>query len=144
MSHITDVKLRVKNLDALEQAAALLDMELVRGQTTWKSYYGDARSVAAQHGQAEHAMRVKGDAKAYEIGLIKSKDGGDGWDLKFDSWGPGGSALAAKAGANLSRVRQEYAVAVALDKTKGLVRKGFVAKREALPSGVVRLRMVRR
>jgi len=147
MSHMTDVKLKVKDLDALEEAALALGMELRRGQKTHKWYgqfMGDTRSAPGHDpktfGKCEHAIAVKGEPSAYEVGVVKALDG-DGFELLFDSWGPG-QRVEAKAGRNLARLRQEYAVAVTAKRVKQtLARQGFKMTREAAEGGRVRLRL---
>lgn len=101
-------------------------------------------------GKCEHAIGIPGVAGrngstgvgSYEIGVMKNRDG-DGFRVVFDSWGPG-QKLSRIAGHDLSRLRQEYAVAVTLRKAEKLKRKGFSVKREDLAGGRVRLVMRKR
>lgn len=155
MSHITDVKMRVRNLESLAQAAEALGGTLVIGQKT-HAWYGrfmndsaEGRRLARERGSAsfgtcEHAIRSKTHTTGdYEIGVVKALDG-DGFDLVLDTWGPGGK-LVRQFGSDLNGLRQEYAVSETQRKAKELLaRKGFVAHRERLPNGSVRLRMVKR
>lgn len=140
MSHTTTVKLRLKDLDAVERAATTLGLELKRNQTTFRVHEGPRR--------CEHAIVVPNHAGAHSIGLVAvtdEKGASAGWDLQYDGWGSNGNALTSKTGANLSRVRQEYAAEVAIERAgKTLARAGFVTRREMLESGVLRLRMVQR
>jgi hypothetical protein len=150
MSHITDGKCRVRDLDDLEVAGRACGLELVRGKTTHRWYgrfVGDSAPPAgmkpADYGKCLHALRLpQAGPDDYEIGVVKALDGGDGFDLVFDSWGQA-RLLNAVGGAGLNKLRQEYAVAVALRKAKASLR-GFVPKRENLPNGRVRLLMVKR
>jgi hypothetical protein len=149
MSHMTEGTLKVRDLDALEEAGLALGLQLLRGQTT-HAWYGrfvndseEGRRVARERGVAsmgtcEHAMRsVDHQGGDYEIGVVKALDG-DGYSLMFDSWGPGRKLLA-RAGADLGKLRQEYALAVATKKAKAKL-KGWALERESLPGGRVRLR----
>ena len=102
MSHMAAIDLEITDLNALEAACLYLGLELVRGQKTWK-WWG--RWVDDYHGQeaaynfgidpkeygtcAEHAICMKNDANAYEIGVVKRRDGKPGYLLLFDFYGQG-------------------------------------------------------
>jgi len=125
------MRLKVRDTDALAEAAPLAGLEFVLGQRTHRAYAGN--------GACEHALRVPGDSKAYEAGLVSVPDG-DGYDILCDTWGPG-----RKTAARLDKLRQEYAVAVTLKAARAkLARQGYTAAREDLPDGRVRVRLVRR
>ncbi len=155
MSHVTDVKLKIKDLEALEEAAAACGLDLRLGQTT-HAWYGkfmndseEGRRVVKERGQqalgkCEHALRLKNHQQGdYEIGVVKSLDG-DGYDLLLDEWGPGRKLVNA-VGPSANKLRQEYAVAQATRKAKAtLGKKGFTVAREDLLNGSVRLKLRRR
>ena len=64
MSHVVKLKLQVRDLSALELAAAELGCELVRDQKTHLYYAGN-------RAKCDHVIRVKGaGAQTYEIGVI--------------------------------------------------------------------------
>lgn len=99
MSHVVTFKLQVKDLDALERACGRLGLELIRGKKTFK-WYGrwvndyHATDAAYQqgiktsdYGKCEHAIAVKGNSGAYEIGVMQDKDGG--YRLVWDFFGGG-------------------------------------------------------
>jgi hypothetical protein len=88
MSHITKINLLIKDLDALASACDKLGLELVRDQKTFKAY---------RTGRCEHAIRVKGNERAYEIGIAKSADG-KGFELKWDADIGDGGGLYEKVG----------------------------------------------
>lgn len=101
-------------------------------------------------GKCEHAIGIPGrtaktgsghDAE-YEIGVMRSRDG-KSFRLAYDSYGAG-RRLEEKAGRDLQKLRQEYAVAVATKKAKKLKQKGFTLKRENMPNGKVRLLLRKR
>lgn len=156
MSHITDVKFRARDLDAIEVAGEARGFVLMRGQTE-HAWYGrmvgdsaEGRQVARERGvknlgKCDHVLRLK-DHRAgldYEIGLVKAKDG-DGYDLLYDSWGPGQRLVEAAGGPNLQGLRQEYTAAVLTRKAKAvLARQGFKVERQQVGSRI-RLRMRRR
>jgi hypothetical protein len=157
MSHVTDVKLTIKDLDAVEEACEALGLELVREKKTFEWYgrwVNDFRGATAAvdqgfdpatFGQCEHAIRIKGAAKgSYEIGLVKDPSG-DGYRLLYDAWG-NGQNLERAAGKGLNRLRHEYAVAQARkNATATLARRGWtMAPREDLGAGRTRLKLRRR
>lgn len=151
MSHITDIKLRIADLDALAEAGALLGLELRRGQTTHRWYgrfMGDTTPPrgmkVADYGKCLHALGFANDTSSYEIGVIKALDGSAGFDLICDTWNQA-KLLSAVGGGQMNRLRQEYAAAVAGRRVRSqLARKGFTLQRENLASGRIRLRAVRR
>lgn len=136
MSHVTAVKLIIDNLDALEKAAELIGCELVRGQKTWKwygkwvnDYHGEDAAYRQgispeDYGKCEHAIRVKGNPNAYEIGLVKNPDG-PGYIPLFDFWA-GGKGLQAVVGDGAGNLRREYALEVGMQEMQ---RKGFRTER---------------
>ncbi len=147
MSHVTEVKLKLKDLDAVEEAAKLCGLELVRDKKTFKWYgtfVGDTTPPVGRdpkdYGKCEHALKQTDMKGGYEIGLVKALDG-DGYDALFDSWSSEGGRLPFKA----AKLKQEYAVAVTTRKAKDvLARKGFGVTREDLAGGRVRLRLRKR
>jgi len=75
MSHITDINLIVKDLDAMSATAKRLGLELIRDRKTFVGY---------STGRCDHVLRVAGsDSSTYEIGLVKRSDG-KGYSLKWD------------------------------------------------------------
>lgn len=146
MSHVTDVKLKIRDLDALEEAAALCGLVLSRDQKTYAWYgrfVGDSNDFGSfdpkTFGRSEHALR-RADHKPgdYEIGVVKAKDG-EGFEILYDKWGPG-ARLTALVEENANKLRREYAAAVALRNARKTVgRKGFVATREDLAGGRIRV-----
>lgn len=138
MSHVTTVKLKLRHLADIRAAAEAVGMEFGEGVTRFRSYAGE--------NPCAHVVRLPDeDAQAWQIGLVAAADG-DGYEARWDTWGPRGQALVNAAGREMSRLRQEYAAANALRTArKKLAGEGFVlAKREALPDGRIRLRLVRR
>lgn len=158
MSHVTQVSLRVKNLDALEEAAKQLGLELRRGQRThawWGSFVGDSTPPKGRdpkdYGKCEHAIGRagtkprSGSSGEWEIGVVKALDG-DGFDLMLDEFGSSGERLMATSGGHgLPKLRQEYAAAVAVAQArKKLAPKGFTVQREAVAGGRIRIKVVKR
>lgn len=111
MSHVTTIDLFITDLDSLAKACERLGLELVTGQKTFKwfgRFVGD--SVPPQginpkdYGKCEHAIRVKGNKQAYEIGLVKRVDGKAGYQLVWDNW-QGGYGLCEKTTYNAAQAR---------------------------------------
>ena len=150
MSHIVEIDMQINDLDALAATAKALGMEFIKGQKQYK-WYG--RSVgdyplpegfkAEDLGKCEHALRVKGSPGAYEIGVIKRRDGKPGYTLLWDFWNGGkdyntsGKGLEACVGKNAGRLKQEYALQCA---TKEARKQGLRVTRQVKGDGRVILR----
>lgn len=119
MSHVVTIDIEIRDLDALDAAAKSLGLELVRGQTTYRWYgrhVGDyPLPDGLSHedlGRCEHVLRIPGNAEAYEIGVVRRRDGRPGYTLLWDFW-QGGYGLQEKVGANADRLKQAYALETA-------------------------------
>lgn len=126
MSHIAKVQVVIKDLNSLKAAAAKLGLEFVEGQATYRwfgKFVGDTALPAGVDvttlGRCDHAIRVKGNPRAYEIGVRLMPNGS--FTLLYDYW-QGGYGLEAVAGKNLSNLTTGYNIAVAtkLCQSKGL------------------------
>lgn len=140
MSHITKINLLIKDLDSLGKACDKLGLELVRDQKTFKwfgHFVGDSRPpkemaeqgyTAERYGTCDHAVRVKGNKLAYEIGVVKRSDG-KGYMLAWDSWAGGHGLLAATGytarDQGATKLRDWYAAEVS---RKQMSRQGFRVK----------------
>jgi hypothetical protein len=134
MSHVTTVKLKMRELADVKAAAEACGLELKEGQTTFRNYIG--------HGRCEHALALPNPKRGeYEIGLVKAADG---YEAHWDTWGQ--DRLIKAVGPAMGKLRQEYAAAHAMRKARAqLAREGFVpAGRVALPDGRLELRLRRR
>lgn len=139
MSHITKIGLQIKDLDALDKACRRLGLSLIRGQRTHKWYgrfVGDSPGIAEiqrkDYGKCEHAIKVNGNAQAYEIGLVRRADG-KGYEMVWDSW-KGGFGLAEATGydakdTKATKLRDWYAAEVA---RKQMARQGFTVTAKQL------------
>ena len=146
MSHITTIELDIKDLDALKVAAEKLGLEFRRGQSTYR-WYGrkigsDPLPVGFKEsdlGKCEHALSVKGNPGAYEIGIVKRRDGRPGYSLLVDWW-DGAKGLTAKVGDNANMLRQGYATEI----TKRYWRKkGYAVTETRREDGTVILNAVK-
>ena len=146
MSHIASVKITIKDLDALARAAKELGLELVQGQKTFK-WYGrwmndyHAPEAAVKNGfdpnkfgQCEHAIRIPGNAGAYEVGVVQNP-GGEGYTLLYDNY-CAGKGLEALIGKGAQKLQQEYGVQVA---RKHAARLGLRVTQSRGQDGKVRL-----
>lgn len=131
MSCVQDVRLRLQDLDAVEAACKELGVTFHREAATYVAHEGRQPCVAA--------IEVAGSR--YTVGVVAQADGAYG--VEYDTWGTEGRAITAKLGANLDKLRQEYAVQVALKKAQAMARRGWSARRETLASGTVRVALRR-
>jgi hypothetical protein len=139
MSHIAKITIKVKDLEALKIAAKNLGLEFVENQKKYRWYgvsVGDyplpKNFTASDLGKCEHALRIPNNSTAYEIGVVKSRDG-DGYELLWDFYN-GGYGLQAKVGANGDRIKQEYSSAVS---TRQLRKQGYRVQRTVKEDGRV-------
>lgn len=149
MSHVSALKVRVKNLDALRQAASELGLEFVEGQKTFKWYgrwmndwHGESAAYRqgiepSKYGTCDHAIRIPGAAaSAYEIGVVAVGDGT--YVLCWDNW-QGGFGLADRIGASGEKLAQTYIKNVIIRKAE---QKGYkITNVEILEKGQLKVHM---
>lgn len=129
MSHIITSKAAILDLDALEVACQRRGLELVRDQETFR-WFGESVGdyplpegfTEADMGRCSHAIQILGNSKAYEIGLVETRESdGEGnfrsvegqYTLMYDFWS-GGYGMQEKAGGEQCQgLVQEYVCAVA-------------------------------
>lgn len=118
MSHVAQISMEIKDLDALAAACKDLGLELVRNQHTYKWYgysVGDyplpEGFTAEDLGKCDHAIRVPGNPSAYEIGVVRNRTG-NGYVLLWDFW-QGGYGMQARVGDHGEKLKQGYTVHVA-------------------------------
>lgn len=159
MSHIAEVTLEVKDLEALAAAAKRIGMELVPSPT-YKCWYThmasqpefraevmarmgtDAAGLmptgyrADEIGKCEYAIRIPGNKDAYEVGIVRRRDGRPGYALLCDPEGE----LAERLGYQSCNLKREYAVVVA---TRQAMRQGFQVRELRAPNGSIQLQMMK-
>ncbi len=148
-SHVTDVKLKIADLDSLDETCHRLGLTLHRDKKNWKWYgqfmndsnrYGNLKP--SEMGKGDHAISVNGAAGAYEIGL--RSDGQGAYDLYYDSWGSGAN-IERVAGKDLNVLRKEYAFTTAQRKAKKTLGvKGWTTQRVDMPNGGIKLKLRKR
>lgn len=119
MSHVAMIDLEIRDLEALKAACRRLGLEFVKGQTTYKWYgrhvgdYPLPTGFAQEDlGKCDHAIRVPGNSRAYEIGVVRRRDGRPGYTLLWDFW-QGGYGLEEKVGQEAGRLKQAYGIEAA-------------------------------
>jgi hypothetical protein len=142
MSHLTTVKTKITNLEALKDAVSELGAEWREGQTTYKWYGHSVGEYPLPEGMSKeslgtcaHAIRVPG--VEYEIGVYRKTDGTYG--LAFDFWGSG-KGLQAKFGQKLEKLTQKYATNNA---TMEFRKRGYSVTPTTAEDGRVRLTVTR-
>jgi len=118
VSHVALVDIVVDDLECLEEAASNIGMEFRWDQKTYK-WFGKwvqdyhASDAAYHHGidpkdygKCEHAISVKGNSEAYEVGVCKNPNG-DGYVLIWDFW-QGGYGLRSAIGDGGHKLIDEY------------------------------------
>lgn len=118
MSHVVEIAVEIRDLDALAAAAQSIGMTLTRHASEYKwfgRWVGDyalpAGSAKEDLGKCSHKLSVTGKPNAYEIGLVARRDGRPGYSLLFDFWS-GGNGLEAVAGKRCQKLVQAYSVEV--------------------------------
>jgi hypothetical protein len=127
MSHISTIKVKIRDLDALESACRELKVELRRNQKQFKTYNGALTPC-------DFAIVVPGERRAYEAGVVKAADG-DGWELQVDNWNEG-QGLNDRIGHDAVKLQQYYGIHAA---TAAATRQGMRVARTQLPDGSIRL-----
>lgn len=121
MSHITTIKTKITDLDALKEACKSLGLVFKENQKNYK-WYG--RSVGdyplplgfkeSDLGKCDHAISLKNNKDAYEIGLVKR---GDEYVMVWDFWN-GGYGLEKVVGKDCENLTDSYTNYKGINETK--------------------------
>ncbi len=119
MSHITTLKIEIKDLQALKDACKAVGLEFREGQKTYKWYGYSTGAVpegftAKDLGKCDHAIGVKGKKDAYEIGVCQR---GGKYLMLWDFWN-GGFGLQEIAGKDCCNLTQAYTRNVSVKEAK--------------------------
>ena len=98
MSHLTVIPHTIRNLNALKVASEKLGLEYRENQRSFK-WFGT-------QGNCDHAIGLKHNSSAYEVGVVKKAKAEAEYELKFDSFD---SALADVVGYSMEHLLQGYA-----------------------------------
>lgn len=122
MSHVVaHPEICFSDFDALASACEELGLEFRLGQATWKywgSWANDYHETDAaykhgidpkDYGKGVHAIAVKGDGTAYEVGLVPSPKGDGSFMPVYDFYGEYGKRIQSKTGKNLEKLNGKYA-----------------------------------
>ena len=123
------MKVEILDLAALKASCAPLGLEFHENQKSHKSYYSTE--------PCEHAISVKGNREAYEVGVVKNPLG-RGWTLRADSYAGGKGLMTAIGGPTANKIRLEYSLQVAAKK----VPRGYKMQRIPQANGHVLLRCI--
>jgi len=133
MSHVTTIKMEIKDLEALEQACLKVGLVFKHNQKNYRWYgrfVGDYREQGTDPkdmGKCDHAIGIPNNNTAYEIGVCQ-KDGH--YVLRWDFWA-GGAGLAAVAGDKCSNLTEAYTQVVAMkEATKFAEAEGYTVTSE--------------
>jgi len=120
MSHFTTIQTQIKDIGALRDACAELDLSLLQD--------AEARGYGNQHQRGDFVIRLKGP---YDVALNRQPDGN--YRLSADWWE---GHVEKEVGTNYGRLLQLYAV----HKTGREVRKrGLTVQRMARADGSIKL-----
>jgi hypothetical protein len=133
MSHVAKIEMEIKDLAALEDAA--------KRTYKWYGYsVGDyplpEGFTKEDLGKCEHALRIPGNNRAYEVGVVARRDGRPGYTLLWDFWS-GGYGLVDKVGKDGNKLKSEYTAAVAV---KHYTSKGYRVQRSYKEDGTIVVR----
>lgn len=127
MSHITECEVQVTDLTAFEKACRERGVELRREQKTFKNY-NERRSPC------DMAIAIPGNERAYEAGLVKTKDG-KAYKIQVDNY-QDGKGMVQAIGRDAGLLMQRYGINAARN---AAVRQGMQVREQQLPDGSIRL-----
>lgn len=151
MSHVTDISVDMTDQAALKEAAVMIGLEVIEKDTYhwWGTHVGDfplpEGFTAAELGKCEFAFAVKGEPTAYEVGVVKRRDGKPGYTFLFDFYGANGQKLEKVIGHRGSKLmgpelKREYTAAVTAQQLR---MKGYRVIRENDENGNINMMGVR-
>ena len=146
MSHVATVEVQITDLDALKAACEGLGLAFVEGKTEFRWYgvsVGDAPLpegfTREDMGKCDHCLSLRDNLDAYEVGVVRRRDGKPGFLLMYDEW-RGGYGLEAIIGQKAARLKQGYATQVTVRQMR---KKGYRVTQATLESGAIRLTCTR-
>lgn len=120
MSHVITVDMVITSLTAFAAACAELGLEFVEGQTRWRwweRHVGDyplpEGFAVSDLGHCEHAVRFPGIQ--WEIGLVRRRDGQEGYQPIYDFYGHQGAAMEAIVGKGCKKLEDVYCKHLAIE-----------------------------
>ncbi len=147
MSHVATVDVHITDLAALKAACRSLGLEFHEGKQTFRWYgrmVGDyplpPGFTPSDMGSCDHAIAVKNNPSAYEVGVVKRRDGKPGYLLMYDFWCDG-FGLEDAIGKGACKLRQQYAAHMAATQAR---RQGYRVQQSLQQDGSLRLVCSRR
>lgn len=139
MSHVTTVRVEIKDLAALQSACQRLGLEFKTNQTNYKWYgrsvgdYIEPGTNVAELGKCDHAIGIPNNGTAYEIGVIARKDAPGVFELRYDFFA-GGYGLESIVGSRCSKLIEAYTKEIAIkEATKIATAEGYLVSTEEDP-----------
>lgn len=135
MSHIAEVKVEVKDLQCLADAADQIGLKLIQNKHTYK-WYGSGGGgsnlpegfTQSDLGKSDHVLSVVGNSEAWEIGVVARRDGKPGYHLLWDNF-MGAKGLVDVVGKNAEKLTSAYAIEASI---KALQMNGFRVNRNQI------------
>ncbi len=141
MSHISTVSVEILDLECLRKAATKLGLYF-REQSTYRwfgNFVGDAPlpegMTVEDLGKCQYAIGIEGNSEAYEVGVVKKKDG-KGYALHYDYWN-GARGLEKIIGKDANMLKQAYSTSVA---RKAAIRAGYRVTEHVKSDGTIILK----
>jgi hypothetical protein len=154
MSHVVaHPEICFGDLEALSSACEELGLEFRPGQKTWKywgswanDYHeGDAAYKAGidpkDYGKGVHAIAVKGDDTAYEVGLVPSPKGDGTFMPIYDFYGEYGKRMYNKTGKKLEKLNGKYAEHAIRNQAQ---KQGHAVRKVVTPQGHIEMHVMQR
>jgi hypothetical protein len=125
MSHVVNIQLEIKDLEALEAACKALGLTYDRTANKWR-WYGkwmndySGKDAAYKHGiepsryGTADAGVIRVPGTSYDVGVYKTKDG---YALIYDNWQSGGG-IEKVLGVGTPDLNKQYGAQVALKRLK--------------------------
>jgi hypothetical protein len=136
------LKVSIKDLNALKTTCQKLGLEFKEDQQTYKwfgRHVGDyplPKGFAKEDmGKCLHAIGVKDAPNAYEVGVVKRRDGEEGYTLIFDFYA-GGNGLLNAVGKDCNKLVQHYTKEVTIQEAKDM---GFYVEEKQQEDGTIEL-----
>ena len=153
MSHVVGIKTAVKDLGALKRAAEAMGLEFMEGQTThnwfknWANDYDEDNAAyklgidPQEYGKCMHAIRMKGNPDAYEIGVVKNPKG-EGYVLIFDFFAQQNN-LTRICGEDLRKLLKEYEFQVVISDqgVQDLLNQGYTIQKDVQANGDIQIQI---
>lgn len=118
MSHVSSIRLKIKDITALQLAVQKIGMQFHPEKKLYKAFLNG-------HGSCTHAISAINAPNADEIGVVKLDD--ETYELRVDSYQNRNVALEQIAGRDCSKLMEAYTQVVAIkEATKVAEAEGYI------------------